>query len=167
MTTPLAASVFLAACGGPAGPSGPPSAKNSSVPAAALCQSVAHLHRLVVRHRDAFPQNHMRFSFPSHVTVTKTASVRDAARGLCSLPKMPSGTLHCPADLGIVYHLTFSAGNRAFPAVSMGATGCQVVHGLGPARWVARSPGFWHTLGAAMGLRAPGYAAFRGSGPNG
>ena len=162
----LAAMFVLAACGsaagGDPGPSRPASAADSTV-----CGSVPALDRLVVHRSDAFPQNHMRFSFPAEVTVTDAAQVRAAARALCSLPKMPSGTFACPADLGIVYHLAFFAGGRAFPTVEVDATGCESVRGLGPVRWVARSPGFWSILGRAMGLSSPSNAMFRGRGPNG
>ena len=163
----LVAAVFvLAACGGAAGgdpgPSRPRSAADST-----LCGSVPTLDRLVVHRSDAFPQNHMRFSFPAEVTVTDATKVREAAQALCSLPKMPSGTFHCPADFGIVYHLVFSAGERTLSPVAVDATGCQTVRGLAHVRWVARSPEFWPTLGRAMGLSSPSYAAFRGSGPNG
>jgi len=156
----------LAACGGAAGgdpgPSRPASAADST-----LCGLVPTLDRLVVRRSDAFPQNHMRFSFRAEVTVTDATKVRAAAQGLCSLPKVPSGTFHCPADFGIVYHLVFSAGAWALSPVEVDATGCEMVRGLGHVRWVARSPEFWPTLGRAMGLSSPSYATFRGRGPNG
>ena len=84
-----------------------------------------------------------------------------------ALPDLPLGSLNCPADFGIVYHLVFSASERALPPIELDASGCQSVRGLGPARWVARSPEFWPTLGSAMGLSSPSYATFRGSGPNG
>ena len=77
---------------------------------------------------------------------------------------MPKGIL-CPIDLGIVDQLTFSSAGHELPAISIRATGCQQVSGFGVTRWVARSPGFWRTLGLAMGLAQPGYALFRGSGP--
>jgi hypothetical protein len=163
----VATVLALAACGsavsrGDPGPSRPASAARPT-----LCGSVASLDRLVVDRSDAFPQNHMRFSFPAEVTVADATQVRAAARALCSLPNMPTGTISCPADLGIVYDLAFSASGRAFPTVEVDATGCQGVRGLGSERWVARSPGFWPTLGGAMGLASPSYATFRGSGPNG
>ncbi|MGO9583157.1 MAG: hypothetical protein ACLP36_10150 [Acidimicrobiales bacterium] len=44
------------------------------------------------------------------------------------------------------------------------ATGCQGVTGLVPARWAARTPGFWRELGGAMGLAHPTWETFRGSG---
>ncbi len=147
---------------GDPGPSRPASAADSP-----LCTSVPTLDRLAVHRSDAFPQNHMRFSFPAEVTVTDATKVRAAARALCSLPTMPSGTFHCPADVGIVYRLVFSAGERALTPVEVDATGCERVRGLGHVRWAAHSPELWPTLGRAMGLLSPGYATFRGRGPNG
>jgi len=160
----LAASLLLTACGddGVA-----PVARPSAALRAELCKSVPRLDRLIVARSDAFPQNHMRFSFAAKITVADRGHVLEAARALCALPKMPSGTLHCPADLGIVYHLFFSVAGKGFPGVSVGATGCQEVHGLTTTRWVARTPGFWRTLADAMGLVEPSYATFRGAGPNG
>ena len=143
--------------------------RSRPVPAArsTLCRPIPSLDRLTVRRTDAFPENHLRFSFPADVTVTDALRVRAAARALCSLPRMPSGVLFCPADFGIVYHLAFTAGERALAPVGVNATGCQWVHGLGRVRWVARSPRFWATLGGAMGLTSPDSATFRGRGPNG
>lgn len=132
-----------------------------------LCESVPQLTRLVVRRTDAFPGNHIAFSFPAVVSVNDAASVRQAANALCALPRMPIVAMHCPADLGITYHLTFSAERRTFPPISIDATGCQTVRGLSEVRWVARTPGFWKVLGEAMGLTNSGRETFAGSGPNG
>ena len=163
----LVAAVFVLAACGSAGGGDPGRSRPASSVGSTLCGSVPTLDRLVVHRSDAFPQNHMRFSFPDEVTVADVTKVRAAAQALCSLPKMPSGTLHCPADFGIVYHLVFSAGVRALPPVEVDATGCESVRGLGLVRWVARSPGFWPTLGRSMGLPSPSSATFRGRGPNG
>ena len=154
-------SLVLAACGSRFGSAA------TSPRGIRLCHSVADLTRLVVRRSDAFPQNHMRFSFPPEVTVTRADEVRAAAGALCALPGMPSGTINCPADFGITYHLVFYIGVRALAPVEVEASGCQVVHGLGAVRWVSGSPEFWPVLGAAMGIPSPTYATFRGSGPNG
>jgi len=130
-----------------------------------LGQSLDRLDRLVVTRTDTIPQNHFRFAFPAAVAVTDPTALQPVARALCALPLMPSGTFHCPADFGITYHLVFSAGAQRFPAVSVDATGCETVRGLGTTRCVTTSPGFWHTLGVAMGLAKPDYATFQGSLP--
>jgi len=160
----LFAGSMLVAAGGVSGATArPPASKISSTTEPALCASIASLDRLAASRRDAFPKNGFRFSFPSIVTVKDAAAVRAVAGALCTLPKMPRGIHFCPADLGITYQLAFSAKGRTFPPVRVAATGCQGVTGLGRTRWVARSQGFWKTLGRAMGLPHPDNQVFRGS----
>lgn len=163
----VAAAFLLTGCDGGVGRRNPGNSRQSSAASSALCGSKLGVRRLTVRRTDAFPQNRMRFSFPNQVTVTGVPEVTAAARALCSLPAMPRGTLHCPADFGIVYNLNFYAGKRLIAVVEVDASGCQTVSGLGHERWAARSPGFWRALGRSMKLPSPSYATFRGSGPNG
>jgi len=163
----IGGSLIFAACANAGAGGNPKSPPAPTTRARVLCQAVPHLDLLVVRRTDAFPQNHFRFSFPPVVTVSDPARVRDAGTALCALPKMPKGVFNCPADFGIDYHLTFSAAGRSFRTVIVDATGCQQVQGLGPTRWVARSPSFWQLLGEAMGLSNPTNATFSGTGGNG
>lgn len=130
-----------------------------------LCGSVGKLDRMVVERIDAFPQNGFRFTFPSEVTVTSRASVEEVAQVLCHMPDMPPGPMNCPADWGIDYHLSFFADGIGFPVVSVDVSGCEPVTGLGHVR--QSSPGFWHTLGVAMGLPTPSWETFMGSLPGG
>ncbi len=132
-----------------------------------LCDSSGTVTRLLVRRTDGIPQNHVRFSFPSSVVVDETAAVRKVARALCALPAAPRGSMSCPADFGITYHLHFSRSHDHFRAVALGATGCQFVSGLESPRWLARSPRFWRVLGTAMHLKTPSWTTFRGTGPKG
>jgi hypothetical protein len=127
-----------------------------------LCASAGRVDRLVVERVNQIPRNHERFTFPARVAVTDPREARTVARALCALPPMPSGTFNCPADLGIVYRLGFTADGRKLPAVSAQATGCGGVRGLGRSAWTARSPGFWRLLGTAMGIPRPGNPAFAG-----
>jgi len=162
----LAAAALLLAGGASAAANDRPAASpTSSAGTPSLCASIANLSRLVVRRSDAFPENRRDFAFPASVTVDRAATVRRVAQALCALPKMPRGALHCPADFGITYQLTFFTKSHSFPTVGIDATGCQKVHGLGPARWVSRSPGFWQILGNAMGLTNPGSSTFAGHSP--
>lgn len=156
----------LAACGSAGPASQPAPSASSTAPATTLQQDISRLDRLVVRRSDAFPQNRIHFTFPATMTVSDVAAVQKVARALLELPAMPKGIL-CPIDLGIVYELTFFSAGHELPTISIRATGCQQVGGLGTTRWLARSPGFWRTLGLAMGLAKPGSATFRGSGPAG
>ena len=167
--TMLVGPLLLAACNSSKTTGTTQSTSTSQGPlasASALCQYVATLDRLTVSRSDAFPQNHMHFSFPASVAVANAMLVRNVARALCALPKMPSSSINCPADFGITYHLAFFAGDREFPKVLVESTGCASVKGIGEVRWVEQSPSFWHTLGVAMGISRPDYATFRGSGPN-
>jgi hypothetical protein len=165
--TLLAAALCLTACGaatssdrGRATPGASPTATPT-----ALAQALSRLDRLVVLRSDAFPQNHISFSFPAKVTVSDPLEVQAVARALLALPAMPSTAFNAPIDLGITYRLVFATADERLPPISVDATGAQVVRGLGGTRWVARSPGFWRTLGTAMGLARPEYATFRGSMP--
>ena len=161
----LAAALTLIGCGAAASSDRGGTIQGSSPASEALSQALSHLDRLVVLRSDAFPQNHISFSFPAKVTVSDPVEVQAVARALLALPAMPSGVLHGPADLGITYCLVFATVDERFPPISVDATGTQTVRGLGGTRWAARSPGFWRTLGSAMGLARPGYATFRGSMP--
>ncbi len=131
---------------------------------ASLCKSIGQVDHLVVRRVDAFPQNDIYFSFPAVTVVTEVASVRDAAKVVCSLPRMPTGVMSCPADLGITYRLSFTGPGETFPTVVVSATGCETVRGIGPIRWVGTSPSFWRRLGEDMGLSSPTWTTFRGTG---
>jgi hypothetical protein len=106
----------------------------------------------------------LQVAFPDQVTVTSPARTQAVARALCALPPMPRGVFNCPALLvGTTYLLRFTAGGRQLPPVTIEATGCEVVTGVGPARWAATSPGFWRVLATAAHLSPPGWSAFGGN----
>ena len=147
----LAVSFLVSSCGSAA-------PRHAAVPVP-LYQRV---DRLVVRRTNAFPQNHIRFSFPARVAVRDPLAVRAVARALYALPKARSGVYFGPIDLGIVYHLTFYEGDQQVLVVSVDATGMEDVTGLVPARTVAGTS-FWSTLAVAMGLPHPSQARFQGS----
>ncbi len=130
-----------------------------------FCASTKAVTRLDVRRTDAFAQNHIHFSFPPLVVVRRASAVRKVARAVCSLPLMPSQTIHCPIGLGITYHLAFLRPDHLFRKMVLDPTGCETVHGLVRPRWVARSPRLWRILGAAMRMRNPSWATFRGTQP--
>ncbi len=158
----LAGSVLVAACGRNSA-ADPTSSGGSAATALPLCKQAPHLERLVVRRTDANPQLHLYFPFPPVLTVDKSASVQEAAKALCALPRMPKGAFHCPADIGIDYRLRFSAAEGSYPAVLVHATGCEQVSGVGPTRWIARTPSFWHELGKAIGLASANWSTFAGA----
>jgi hypothetical protein len=143
-----------------------PSQDRSTTPAtpATFGQSIDQLDRLVVQRTNAFPSNHVRFKFPTTVSVTDPTAVQAVARALLALPKIPAGAIYNgPLDLGITYQLVFFAADRRFPAVNVDATGMETVTGLGADRMAIDKPSFWHTLGVAMGLAQPDQSTFAGS----
>ena len=62
------------------------------------------------------------------------ARARAVAAAVCGLPAMPRVVMNCPADLGVSYRLSFAAGSRGFPVVTVSAGGCTGVAGAGPVR---------------------------------
>jgi hypothetical protein len=160
----LTAVLCLAACGAATSTS-IRSPTPRVVPTTALGLALDHLDHLDISRIDAFPQNHLAFSFPAKVTVSVPVAVRAVARALLALPTLPSTKLNAPVDLGISYRLVFATPDRPLPPITVAAMGTQAVRGLGTTRWLARSPGFWNTLGSAMGLARPQYATFRGTSP--
>jgi hypothetical protein len=157
-STVALACATLAACGSTPAGTIPGTAGGSGV-----CAAPGRAASLTVERVSAFPRNHLRFAFPPLVTVSDPGQLRTVARAACALPPMPSGAMSCPADLGISYRLSFTATGRRFPVVRIQAGGCGEVRGLGRTRWTARSPGFWRTLGTALGISHPDAAAFTGT----
>jgi hypothetical protein len=154
----------LAACGsvlpgGGAGSASPQSAQspNKAVPLPSpLCMNPGAVDHLVVRRTGVISRvQEQRFTFPALVTVTSAADARAVARALCALPAQPAGITNCPADFGIGYQLRFAAGRHHFHVVTLQATGCEIVTGLGKPRTIARTPAFWAVLGNAMRLHFP------------
>ena len=172
--------VLLAAAVATIGPSGfasaarvtpadSPTTSVASAPAVlgheSLCQMAYRVTGVtVIRHK---PLNSEAFTFPATLTIRIPAKARAAAVALCALPTMPAGTYHCPVDLGVVYTFVFagsgSVGDDVANDVTLRATGCETVTGLGATRWVATSENFWGTLGQALGLRRATAATFAGT----
>jgi hypothetical protein len=166
----LAAAVATAAlvgCGGAAAQSvsSRKPTVSSSPPQAALCQAIGLLDGLAVDRTNTLQDKRIRYRFAPAVTVSEPGRAQIVARALCALPRLPAGPFACPADTGTVYLLRFSSRGRRFPTVTAEATGCEIVHGLGAARWTPTTPGFWYTLGKVMGIQDPGRATFAGAVP--
>ena len=121
----------------------------------ALCRDAATVNRLEMVRARGIRVPELAPAFPNQVTVTDPALVREVDRALCALPDMPRGVLNCPALLlGTAYTLHFSVDGRALPLVTINATGCETVTGVGPVRRVT-SPGFWQVLSRAIGVKMP------------
>lgn len=132
----LALSCSLAACG----------SITSGAGGSGLCGQAGQVTRLVVKRGGRILGLGRQSAFRVKGTVTDPAKARSVAEAACALPPMPSGAMSCPADSGLTYRLLFSISRRELAPVSVDATGCGEVKGLGQTRWTARSPGFWRTL---------------------
>jgi hypothetical protein len=129
-----------------------------------------HADRLTISRVNLYPQNHVHFTVPAQLTVTRASRAQAVARALCALQAIPAGfrLFSCPVDLGISYVLIFAAGDRKLAPVTVDAAGCQEVSGLGPvpglspARWTARTPVFWSVLASAAGITPADQATFAG-----
>jgi hypothetical protein len=128
-----------------------------------LCANTQNVHGLLVRRTSRQPRNFVHFTFPARVNVNDPGQARAVAQAACQLPPMPAGGFVCPAGLGITYTLSFTLGGRKDPAVTIDATECEEVSGIGRTRWVMRTPAFWSVLGQAMGIPHAGYTTFSGS----
>ena len=130
-----------------------------------VCAHAGDIGRLTIGRVNSFPQNHVYFSFPAQVTVTDAHRSQAVAQALCTLPAMPAGTFSCPADWGINYRLIFTAGGSKLAPVTVNATGCEQVTGLGPVRWTALSPAFWSVLATSAGIGPADQTTFGGTPP--
>jgi hypothetical protein len=119
----------------------------------AMCREIPGLTRMTFT-LSARPSNlNSREVLPRGFTIRDPATVRRLATQLCALPRVPRGHLMCPDLTGASYRLLFFAGNRAFPQVMVGMSGCRVVTGLGAARsWSTSSP-LEHALAQHFGVR--------------
>jgi|SRR5579864_2546718 hypothetical protein len=158
----LAACGSVRATGSSAGPAHVSGTKPQAVapasdrfPQPALCRDATAVTRLEVVRNHGFKVPELEPAFPSMVTVTNPALIRDVIRALCALPVTPPGVSHCPALLlGTAYTLRFSVGSRPLPLVTIDSTGCEAVTGVGPDRRVT-SAGFWRVLSRALGVTTP------------
>jgi hypothetical protein len=101
------------------------------------------------------------FYFGTRVSVINAGAAVGIASAMCELPALPAG-LHCPATADVSYRLYFGHTVRSvsstpgpsdfesYNSVTFNPTGCQILHGLGPPRWIARHKDFYRELGAAM-----------------
>ena len=153
---PAVAAVACAALAG----CGQAAASHTGATGTTVCADAAHVDRLAISRASVNPGH---FTFPAQITISSPRQAQAVAHALCALPVMPSGVINCPADVGISYRLRFAAGGRRLPPVTVEATGCQQVHGLGRVRWIERSPAFWGVLGTAAGIHPASYQTFRGT----
>jgi hypothetical protein len=156
----VGAFITLAACGSQVAavqtasthsPATPPKRGAGPVAGVALCRDIPRLTSVVITHTTAFRAFQKGSILPRGITILAPGQVRDLATALCELPKMPPGPVTCPAEFGSSVRFGFAARGRPFPPVTVQASGCRVVTGLGPAR-TASSAAFWRTLSEDLAL---------------
>jgi hypothetical protein len=130
-----------------------------------VCARPDDVDRLTIGRVNLLPQNHEQFTFPAQITVASADRSQAVSRALCALPIFPSGPIpmNCPADLAISYVLSFTASGSKLAPVTVDATGCQLVRGISPVRWTARSPAFWSVLATAAGIARADLSTFTGT----
>jgi hypothetical protein len=98
-------------------------------------------------------------AFPANKVAAFDATSADRGKvdglyaALLALPPYPSGTMYCPVDLGVAYHLSFVQldGVRTGAVVTPG--GCEaVVIDEGPKRTALGVLGFWDMFAATLGV---------------
>jgi hypothetical protein len=128
----------------------------------AACADATRVDRLTIDRLNPLHQN-FHFAVPAQITITDAHQAQAVARALCALPPVGHGVDNCPADWGIRYRLRFAARQHLFRPITVDATGCRTVTGLGPARSITGVSDFWSILGHAAGLGHASLATFTGT----
>ncbi len=117
------------------------------------CRQLSAADSVTVVHAEGLHSYSEQNGQDSTPGVSSRATARALAAALCSLPTL--GHKHCALVAYNQYRLSFSADGHALPVVTVQATGCQRVTGLGPARTAASSPDLWTDLAKAVGSATP------------
>jgi hypothetical protein len=131
----------------------PPPPPPPRLTALSLCGSPDRLTALTAIRTDPFPENRLTFVSGATVSSSDAMAIAAVARTACGLVAFPSVAFSCPADFGVTYSLTFTAGRRVVQVITARPAGCPSVAGLGPDR--EASPAFWTALATALGLPVP------------
>jgi hypothetical protein len=127
----------------------------SATAGAAMCREIPGLTRMTFMLSTRPSNLKVREVLPRGFIIRDPAAVRQMATLLCALPRVPAGQLMCPDMTGASYRLFFFAGDRAFPQIMVGTSGCRVVTGLGAARSWSGSSSLEQALAHHFGLRFP------------
>jgi hypothetical protein len=150
------ACIVLAGCGHAA------ASDTNTGAGAATCANATHVDRLTIDRLNPLHQN-LHFVAPAQITITDARRAQTVARALCALPRVGHGVYSCPADWGIRYRLRFAARHHWFQPITIAASGCRTVTGLGPVRLISGVFGFWGVLGKAAGLGHASLTTFTGT----
>ena len=131
---------WLSACG-----------RSGSVSHAVLCSHAADVTTLTIT-RSVPPGSEVNFDFPARIVSNDRPAIGALARVTCALRPNPSGTYHCPADLGTTYGLDFTAESRQLAFLVADPMGCPSLTGLGTD--LEPTYRFWDDLAVVMNLPA-------------
>ena len=121
----------------------------------AMCREIPRLTRVSFMLSIRPSSLHVREALPNGFTIRDPATVRHLATQLCALPRVPAGQRMCPRMTGAGYRLFFFSGNRAFPRIAVGMSGCRVVTGLGAARSWSSSTALGQALPPHLDMHFP------------
>lgn len=80
---------------------------------------------LQVTRQSTLPDNHFP---PLSRTITNSGSVQKLYTAALSLPKgSDTGAHSCPADIGLIYHLSFLQNGKLMREMDLGPTGCPYI----------------------------------------
>ena len=83
-------------------------------------------------------------------TVRNARAVERLAEVLLSLKPAPQGIGTCPADFGIVYHMTFKYRDKTALTATVDGSGCEEAYVRGHTLWAIKRS-FWSTLAQTLG----------------
>ena len=121
----------------------------------AMCREIPRLTRTTFMLSTQPSNLHVREALPHGFTIRDPATVRHLATQLCALPRVPAGQRMCPRMTGASYRLFFFTGNRAFPRITVGMSGCRVVTGLGATRSWSSSTALQEVVARHFGRYLP------------
>jgi hypothetical protein len=128
----------------------------------ARCRLLARARAVLVVRSGSAP-GRRSFALPERMRLRGAIGVRALAGALCSVPPAGDTVYHCPADFFLRYAFRFEFAALPSVVAIVDPFGCELIMGAGPRRTAALAPGFWHKLGASLGLPHATLATFRGS----
>jgi hypothetical protein len=126
-----------------------------AAPGTATPTAISPLVRLHAIRTSAFPANHI-VAFDA--TSSNAARITQLSATIRALKPYPPGTYACPADVGVLYHLTFTRADGTQVAALAKPDGCawagitNSVSGTTPNNAIVDWNGFWGLFAATFGV---------------
>ena len=116
----------------------------------------AHPTRVIITRSGMSPYYNSHRNLDFTLVVTNSKEVTALYHDILQLTPFPSGSIHCPADMGIDYTMIFYEEHRLLLRASYDATGCQGVTYQNRSYWTAdgsEGAQFRHELRAIVGAK--------------